>query len=155
MSLWVEQARADCSDRQTGLATAETLQLSLLRKERRELPMERALLRTVSPGPPNSLSNGGRATFLGNRATDIHAHRGGEDRLSVPSNDDAAALCRRTPPPDRHLSRRFKRPSDIDITCDFLINIAASQDDQPAQPMSASTTKVVTARRASIDKTGN
>ena len=45
---WVEQARADRTNGKTGLTTAEREELSRLRKEVRELRMERDLLKKVS-----------------------------------------------------------------------------------------------------------
>src|SRR4051794_12130111 len=45
---WVEQARADRTKGKTGLTTAEREELSRLRKEVRELRMERDLLKEVS-----------------------------------------------------------------------------------------------------------
>jgi transposase len=42
---WVEQARADRSKGKTGLTTEERLELAKLRKENRELRMERDLLK--------------------------------------------------------------------------------------------------------------
>ena len=48
LSRWVEQARADRSDGKTGLTTAERLELSRLRKENRELRMERDILKKAA-----------------------------------------------------------------------------------------------------------
>ena len=48
LSKWVEQARADRSNGQTGLTTAEREELSRLRKENRELKMERAILKKAA-----------------------------------------------------------------------------------------------------------
>ena len=45
---WVEQARADRSDGKTGLTTAEREELSRLRKENRELRMEREILKKAA-----------------------------------------------------------------------------------------------------------
>ena len=45
---WVEQARADRTKGRTGLTTAEREELARLRKEVRELRMERDLLKKVS-----------------------------------------------------------------------------------------------------------
>ena len=45
---WVQQARADRSKGKTGLTTAEREELSRLRKEVRELRIERDLLKKVS-----------------------------------------------------------------------------------------------------------
>lgn len=45
---WVEQVRADRSKGRTGLTTAEREELAHLRKEVRELRMERDLLKKVS-----------------------------------------------------------------------------------------------------------
>lgn len=45
---WVEQARADRTKGRTGLTTAEREELARLRKEVRELRLERDLLKTVS-----------------------------------------------------------------------------------------------------------
>lgn len=45
---WVEQARADRTKGRTGLTTAEREELGRLRKEVRELRMERDLLKKVS-----------------------------------------------------------------------------------------------------------
>ena len=45
---WVEQARADRTKGRTGLTTAEREELTRLRKEVRELRMERYLLKKVS-----------------------------------------------------------------------------------------------------------
>ena len=41
---WVERARADRSEGKTGLTTIEREELAWLRKENRELPMEREIL---------------------------------------------------------------------------------------------------------------
>ena len=48
LSGWVERARADRSDGKTGLTTAERAELSRLRKEVRELRMERELLKKAA-----------------------------------------------------------------------------------------------------------
>ncbi len=45
---WVEQARADRSDGKTGLTTEERAELARLRKENRELRMERDLLKKAT-----------------------------------------------------------------------------------------------------------
>ena len=45
---WVKQARADRSKGKTGLTTAEREELSRLRKENRELRMERDLLKKAA-----------------------------------------------------------------------------------------------------------
>jgi transposase len=45
---WVEHARADRTQGKTGLTTAEREELSRLRKENRELRIERDLLKKVS-----------------------------------------------------------------------------------------------------------
>ena len=45
---WVEQARADRTKGRTGLTTAEREELARLRKEVRELRLERDLLKKVS-----------------------------------------------------------------------------------------------------------
>ena len=45
---WVEQARADATKGKTGLTTAEREELTRLRKEVRELRLERDLLKKVS-----------------------------------------------------------------------------------------------------------
>src|SRR6187200_2030936 len=45
---WVEQARADRTKGKTGLTTAEREELTQLRKENRELRIERDLLKKVS-----------------------------------------------------------------------------------------------------------
>ena len=45
---WVEQARADRTKGKTGLTTAEREELARLRKEVRELRLERDLLKKVS-----------------------------------------------------------------------------------------------------------
>src|SRR3954468_9269919 len=45
---WVEQARADRTKGRTGLTTAEREELTRLRKEVRELRLERDLLKKVS-----------------------------------------------------------------------------------------------------------
>jgi len=50
---WVEQARADRTKGKTGLTTAEREELSRLRKEVRELRMERDLLKKWSCGLPH------------------------------------------------------------------------------------------------------
>ena len=70
MSLWVEQARADCSYRQTGLATAETLELSLLRKERRELHIERELLKNRPTGSAQFSQQWRDSDFLTRKQSD-------------------------------------------------------------------------------------
>ncbi len=44
----MERARADCSQGKTGLATAEREELQRLRKENRELRMERELLKKAA-----------------------------------------------------------------------------------------------------------
>lgn len=48
LSGWVERARADRSKGKTGLTTAEREELSRLRKENRELRMERELLKKAA-----------------------------------------------------------------------------------------------------------
>lgn len=48
LSAWVEQARADRSKGRTGLTTAEREELARLRKENRELRMERDLLKKAA-----------------------------------------------------------------------------------------------------------
>ena len=45
---WVEQARADRTKGKTGLTSAERAELTQLRKENRELRIERDLLKKVS-----------------------------------------------------------------------------------------------------------
>lgn len=45
---WVEQARADRSRGRTGLTTQERAELALLRKENRELRMEREILKKAA-----------------------------------------------------------------------------------------------------------
>jgi transposase len=45
---WVKQARADRSKGRTGLTTSEREELSRLRKENRELKMERAILKKAA-----------------------------------------------------------------------------------------------------------
>lgn len=48
LSNWVEQARADRSNGKTGLTTEERAELSKLRKENRELRMERDILKKAA-----------------------------------------------------------------------------------------------------------
>ncbi len=48
LSGWVERARADRSEGRTGLTTAEREELVRLRKENRELRMERELLKKAT-----------------------------------------------------------------------------------------------------------
>jgi transposase len=48
LSGWVERARADRSHGKTGLTTAEREELGRLRKENRELRMERELLKKAT-----------------------------------------------------------------------------------------------------------
>lgn len=48
LSGWVERARADRSNGKTGLTTAEREELSRLRKENRELRMEREILKKAA-----------------------------------------------------------------------------------------------------------
>lgn len=48
LAKWVEQARADRSKGKTGLTTDERAELARLRKENRELQMERALLKKAA-----------------------------------------------------------------------------------------------------------
>ncbi len=48
LRLWVEHTRADRTKGRTGLTTAEREELARLRKEVRELRMERDLLKKVS-----------------------------------------------------------------------------------------------------------
>jgi transposase len=45
---WVQQARADRSNGKTGLTTEERVELSRLRKENRELRMERDILKKAA-----------------------------------------------------------------------------------------------------------
>jgi len=45
---WVKQARADRSGGKTGLTTAEREELAALRKENRELKMEREILKKAA-----------------------------------------------------------------------------------------------------------
>jgi transposase len=46
---WAKRARADRSHGKTGLTTAEREELARLRKENRELWMEREILREAAP----------------------------------------------------------------------------------------------------------
>jgi transposase len=48
LGAWVKQARADRSKGKTGLTTAEREELSRLRRENRELRMERAILKKAA-----------------------------------------------------------------------------------------------------------
>ena len=48
LRLWVEQARADRSKGKTGLTTAEREELAKLRKQVRELGMERDILKAAA-----------------------------------------------------------------------------------------------------------
>jgi transposase len=48
LSTWVKQARADRSKGRTGLTTAEREELSRLRKENRELRLERTILKKAA-----------------------------------------------------------------------------------------------------------
>lgn len=69
LSGWVERARADRSDGKTGLTTAEREELSRLRKENRELRMERELLKN---------SPRGRSHLLNEKLSMWYPHRGSE-----------------------------------------------------------------------------
>lgn len=48
LGVWVQRARADRSDGKTGLTSAEREELARLRKENRELRMERDLLKKAA-----------------------------------------------------------------------------------------------------------
>jgi transposase len=48
LSVWVSQARADRSKGKTGLTTEERAELARLRKENRELRMEREILKKAA-----------------------------------------------------------------------------------------------------------
>jgi transposase len=48
LSRWVEQARADRSNGKTGLTTAEREELARLRRENRDLRMEREILKKAA-----------------------------------------------------------------------------------------------------------
>src|SRR3982750_1970001 len=51
---WVEQARADRTKGRIGLTTEERAELAALRKDNRELRMERAILKTPRPVSPRT-----------------------------------------------------------------------------------------------------
>ena len=68
VGLWVKHARADRSHGKTGLTTEERAELAKLRKEVRELRMERDILKKPQPSSRR-------------RARKVRAHRGGEGDL--------------------------------------------------------------------------
>lgn len=63
---WVEQARANRTKGKTGLTAAEREELTRLRKDVRELRMERDVLKNVWSGPPlqGSASSDGEAVCV-------------------------------------------------------------------------------------------
>ena len=61
---WVEQARADRTKGKTGLTTAEREELARLRKEVRELRMERDVLQKAAAGSTGQC-NSGRSVSAG------------------------------------------------------------------------------------------
>ena len=61
---WVEQARADRTKGKTGLTTAEREELARLRKEVRELRMERDVLKKAAAGSTGQC-NSGRSVSAG------------------------------------------------------------------------------------------
>jgi len=63
---WVEQARADRTKGRTGLTTEERAELAALRKDNRELRMERDILKNVWSAPPlqGSASSDGEAVCV-------------------------------------------------------------------------------------------
>ena len=61
---WVRQARADRSQGKTGLTTEERTELARLRKENRELRMERDILKKVAAGSIGQC-NSGRSVSAG------------------------------------------------------------------------------------------
>ena len=68
LAKWVQQARADRSQGKTGLTTEERAELAMLRKDNRELRMERDILKKAGSSPgvlagPNA--------FLGSEAAQM------------------------------------------------------------------------------------
>ena len=61
---WVRQARADRSQGKTGLTTEERTELARLRKENRELRMERDILKKAAAGSTGQC-NSGRSVSAG------------------------------------------------------------------------------------------
>jgi transposase len=63
---WVEQARADRTKGRTGRTTEERAELASLRKDNRELRMERDILKNVWSAPPlqGSASSDGEAVCV-------------------------------------------------------------------------------------------
>ncbi|GAC1431729.1 MAG: hypothetical protein NVSMB62_28730 [Acidobacteriaceae bacterium] len=62
---WVERARADRSKGKTGLTSEERIELARLRKEVRELRMEREILKKAAVGSGGQRNNVLRATANG------------------------------------------------------------------------------------------
>jgi transposase len=69
LASWVKQARADRSKGKTGLTTAEREELARLRRENRELKMERDILKKPRPSSRR-------------RASKVWSRRRGEGRVS-------------------------------------------------------------------------
>ena len=61
---WVEQARADRTNGKTGLTTEERTELAALRKDNRELRMERDILKKAAAGSTGQC-NSGRSVSAG------------------------------------------------------------------------------------------
>ena len=63
---WVDQSRADRTKGKTGLTTEERAELAALRKDNRELRMERDILKNVWSAPPlqGSASSDGEAVCV-------------------------------------------------------------------------------------------
>ena len=80
---WVERARADRTQGKTGLTTEERQELARLRKENRELRMEREILKKAAAG----------STVRSN--TDDSSLWGMEGRVSSAADDSAAERSRR------------------------------------------------------------
>src|SRR3954469_11293963 len=71
LRVWVERARADRSNGKTGLTSEERVELAKLRKEVRELRMEREILKKARPSSRKS-------------SAEIRLHRRGEGPLPDP-----------------------------------------------------------------------
>ena len=73
LAKWVQQARADRSQGKTGLTTEERAELAMLRKDNRELRMERDILKKAAAGSKRRC-NAGRLDRRGEgRVPDQHA----------------------------------------------------------------------------------
>ena len=79
LAYWVKQARADRTKGKTGLTTEERAELATLRKENRELRMERDILKKPRPFSPST-------------RRDVCLDRGGEGR--VPNHDALSDVAR-------------------------------------------------------------